>query len=78
MPDRFNADELTEIFASIDPTQVRMARDLLGGSGIESFIFDDDSSRMLGTTGAVPARLMVYAGDADEARLRLKELGFAN
>ena len=54
--DRPNADELTEVFTSIDPTQVRMAHDLLDGSGIETFIFDDDSSRMLGTTGAVPSR----------------------
>ena len=53
-----------------------MAHDLLDGSGIETFIFDDDSSRMLGSTGAVPSRLMVHAADADEARSRLKELGF--
>lgn len=53
-----------------------MAHDLLDGSGIETFIFDDDSSRMLGTTGAVPSRLMVYSEDADEARSRLTELGF--
>jgi hypothetical protein len=31
---------------------------------------------MLGTTAAVPARLMVHAADAAEARSRLKELGF--
>ena len=74
--DRPSADELTEVFTSIDPTQVRMAHDLLDGSGLETFIFDDDSSRMLGTTGAVPSRLMVYTEDADEARARLTELGF--
>jgi hypothetical protein len=76
MPDQINPDELTEVFASIDPMQVRMAHDLLDGSGIETFIFDDESSRMLGSTGAVPSRLMVHAADADEARSRLKELSF--
>ncbi len=55
-----------------------MAHDLLDGSGIETFIFDDDSSRMLGSTGAVPSRLMVHSADADEARARLKELGFVD
>jgi Putative prokaryotic signal transducing protein len=55
-----------------------MAHDLLDGSGIETFIFDDDSSRMLGSTGAVPSRLMVHSADADEARSRLKELGFVD
>jgi hypothetical protein len=76
MADQLNPDDLTEVFASIDPTQVRMAHDLLDGSGIETFIFDDDSSRMLGTTAAVPARLMVHAADAEEANSRLKDLGF--
>ena len=76
MADQVNADDLTEVFASIDSTQVQMAHDLLDGSGIETFIFDDDSSRMLGSTGAVPSRLMVHADDAEEARSRLKELGF--
>jgi hypothetical protein len=76
MADRLKPDDLVEVFASIDSTRVRMARDLLDGGGIETFIFDDDSSRMLGSTGAVPSRLMAHAGDADEARARLKELGF--
>jgi Putative prokaryotic signal transducing protein len=76
MADQVDADELTEVFASIDSTQVQMAHDLLDGSGIRTFIFDDDSSRMLGSTGAVPSRLMVNAADAEEARSRLKELGF--
>lgn len=76
MADQINAADLTEVFASIDSTQVRMAHDLLDGSGIQTFIFDDDSSRMLGSPGAVPSRLMVHATDADEARSRLKELGF--
>ena len=76
MADQLNPDDLTEVFTSIDPMQVRMAHDLLDGSGIETFVFDDDSSRMLGSTAAVPSRLMVHAGDATEACARLRELGF--
>ena len=68
--------ELEEIFASIDPTPVRMAHDYLTEAGIESFVFDAGSSRMLGTTAAVPARLMVYADTAKDARDRLKDLDF--
>jgi len=76
MAEQTSPDDLTEVFSSVDSTQVQMAHDLLDGSGIESFIFDDESSRLLGSTPAVTARLMVHAADADEARARLKELGF--
>ncbi|HKD67651.1 MAG TPA: DUF2007 domain-containing protein [Candidatus Binataceae bacterium] len=68
--------ELVEVLASIDPMQVRMAHDMLASNDIESFIFDEDSSRMLGSTAAVPARLMVHADARDEALRLLNELGF--
>ncbi len=68
--------ELVEVLASIDPMQVRMAHDMLASNGIESFIFDEDSSRILGTTAAVPARLMVHADARDEVLKLLKELDF--
>lgn len=68
--------ELRQVLASIDPLQVRMARDLLADGGIESFVFDAEASRMLGSAAAVPARLMVRAEDFDDALARLKELGF--
>jgi hypothetical protein len=64
------------VFTSIDPVQVRMAHDLLRQGGIEVFIFDDESSRMLGTTSAIEARLMVHKDCVEEARARLRELGF--
>ncbi len=70
-----NSPELVEVFASIDPTQMRIARDMLEGAGIECFVFDRESSRMLGTTAAVPTRLMVHSDRAAEARSRLKDLG---
>jgi Putative prokaryotic signal transducing protein len=68
--------ELEEIFTSIDPTPVRMAHDYLNDAGIESFVFDAGSSRLLGMTAAVPSRLMVHRDAAKDARERLKELGF--
>ena len=67
---------LETVFQSIDPVQVRMAQDLLQQGGIEAFIFDDESSRMLGSTSAIEARLMVHTDCAAEARSRLRELGF--
>jgi hypothetical protein len=69
-------DQLEEVFSSVDVTQVEIARDLLQGSGLDCFIFDADSSRMLGSTAAITARLMVHTDAATEARRRLKELGF--
>jgi hypothetical protein len=75
----FERDEppaLETVFQSIDPVRVRMAHDLLQQGGIEAFIFDDESSRMLGSTSAVEARLLVHTDCAMEARARLRELGF--
>jgi membrane protein DedA with SNARE-associated domain len=71
-----NPSELEEIFTSIDPTPIRMARDYLNEAGIESFVFDAGSSRLLGTTAAVPTRLMVHRDAARDARDRLNDLGF--
>ncbi len=68
--------DLEEVLVSMDSMQIQMARDLLEAGGIESFVFDGASSRMLGSTAAVPARLMVYAADGAEARARLRDLGF--
>lgn len=68
--------ELVEVLASIDPIPVRMAHDMLASNGIESFIFDEESSRMLGTTAAVPARLMVHRDVYDDVMKLLDELGF--
>jgi hypothetical protein len=55
-----------------------MAHDYLNEAGIESFVFDAGSSRLLGTTAAVPTRLMVHRDPAKAARDRLNELGFTD
>jgi hypothetical protein len=80
MPDKEMPDpsELEEIFASVDPTPVRMAHDYLNEAGIESFVFDAASSRMFGTTAGVPVRLMVHRDAVKDARDRLDELGFTD
>ena len=49
---------------------------MLQQGGIEAFIFDDESARMLGSTSAIEARVMVHADSVGEARSRLRELGF--
>jgi hypothetical protein len=70
------AEELEDVFTSIDPTRMQIARDFLIQAGIECYVFDSEASRMLGTTAAIPSRLMVHADAAEEARKRLSELGF--
>jgi hypothetical protein len=68
--------ELEEVFTCIDPTQAMMARDYLTSEGIEVFVTDEESSRMLGTTAAIQSRLLVHADAAEEARRILTDLGF--
>jgi hypothetical protein len=68
--------ELVEVFASIDAMQMRMARDLLEGSGVECFVFDRQNSRMFGSNPAFPIRLMVHRDHAEDAKKRLQDLGF--
>jgi Putative prokaryotic signal transducing protein len=70
------AEELEDVLTSIDPTRIQIARDFLTQAGIECYVFDSEASRMLGTTAAIPSRLMVHADAAEEARKRIKELGF--
>ena len=71
-----DTSELVEVFASIDPTQMRMARDLLEESGIECFVFDGENARMFGNSAAFPTRMMVHRDFAADAIARLKDLGF--
>lgn len=71
-------DELVEVYTDGDLVSLQIARDRLQSVGIEAFIFGAETARILGLYGgaAIPARLMVYADRAAEARDRLRELGF--
>ena len=71
-----DSEKLVEVFNSPDLTQVQIARDMLASNGIEAFVFDGETSRILHAYGALPARLLVYEDCLDEARDQLKELGF--
>lgn len=71
--------DLVAVYRNVDPVLVQIAQDFLRGAGIEAFVFDAETSRMLGMVrgrAAVPPRLMVYLDRAEEARERLQELGF--
>jgi hypothetical protein len=78
MPDKEELDltEFEEVFASIDSTQMLMAKDYLTNEGLQVFVADEEASRMLGSTSAVMSRLMVHADAVPEARRILKDLGF--
>ena len=78
MIDDAQASSLVEIFAHTDRMQIQIAHDLLESSGLDAFIFDGQTGAILGQYGGalIPARLMVYADCAAEARSRLKDLGF--
>ncbi len=68
------ADRLEAVFSDSDLVRLGIARDYLENAGLDAFIFDATFSQLYGA--AVPARLMVYADRAAEARDRLCELGF--
>ena len=72
-----NPNELVEVFDNIDTSLVLIARDALASVKIESFVFDVTTSGVLRTLSPLltPARLMVYADKAGEARECLRELG---
>jgi putative signal transducing protein len=78
IPSHRKRAELVTIYTNLDVMLLNMARDFLRDAGIEAFIFDAETSRILAFRGraAVPPRLLVYAERAAEAREVLKELDF--
>jgi arginine deiminase len=71
-----NPKRLATVFENIDASLVLIARDALKSAKIESFVLDANPSSILARVRLlVPARLMVYADVADQARECLRELG---
>ncbi len=70
-------ERLVSVLENIDPSLLWIARDELASVGIETFILGEITPRMIVITRmAMPARLMVYADKAEEARQCLRDLGF--
>lgn len=66
---------LEEILRSTDPVLISCAQALLKAEGIEAVLFDQHSSAIEGSIGAIPRRLMTLREDAAAARQLLREAG---
>ncbi|MEQ8710688.1 MAG: DUF2007 domain-containing protein [Rhodospirillales bacterium] len=63
---------MKELLRTNDPVELSFVQALLTDSGIESIVFDQHTSIMEGSIGAIPRRIMVI--DEDHARaVRLLE-----
>jgi len=78
MPPEREQAELVTIYTNLDVMLLHIARELLRDGGIEAYIFDAETSRILGMYGraAVPPRLMVFADRVESAREILSAQGF--
>lgn len=59
---------MEQLLRTNDPTEIAFAKALLQGEGIDCFELDVNISVLEGSIGILPRRLMVRAGDLDEAR----------
>ncbi len=66
---------MEEILRSTDPVLISCAQALLKAEGIEAVLFDQHSSAIEGSIGAIPRRLMTLREDAAAARQLLREAG---
>jgi len=66
---------MRELLRTNDPTIIAFATALLGGEGIECFVLDVNTSILEGSIGILPRRIMVLAGDLEEARIVLTDNG---
>jgi hypothetical protein len=71
-------NRLVSVFENVNGSLLWIARDELASVGVESFIIGENLARIAGSMlpSLFPARLMVYADKADEARQCLRDLGF--
>lgn len=66
---------MIELLRSNDPVLISFAVALLKEAGIEHALFDQNMSVMEGSLGILPRRMLVDAGQIDEARRILAEAG---
>lgn len=66
---------MRELLRTTDPTVIAFATALLRGEGIDCFPLDHNMSVLEGSIGILPRRLMVRAGDWDEAVAVLEDNG---
>jgi hypothetical protein len=66
-----NAVLMKELLRTNDPVRLSWLRALLKDSGVDSVVFDDHTSLVEGSIGAIPRRLMVAEQDYPRARALL-------
>jgi hypothetical protein len=65
------------IISSNDPVRLSYVTALLAEAGITALVFDEHTSAVEGSIGAIPRRLMVADEDARQALRLLREAGEA-
>ena len=67
---------MKELLRTVNPVDLSFAQNLLEQHGIQSFIFDTDTSVLEGSLGMlIPRRLMVADDHLDDARILLESEG---
>lgn len=69
---------MTELLRANDPVLLSAVEALLAAAGIATLRFDEFTSVLEGSIGALPCRLMVASEDAAPARALLREAGFGH
>ncbi len=66
---------MIEVLRTNDAVRLSWAEALLRGAGLEPVVLDVYASAVEGSISAIPRRLAVPEGDADQARRLLQEAG---
>lgn len=66
---------MVELFRSNDPVLLSYAVALLDGAAIDAVVFDQHTSILEGSIGAIPRRVMVEDAALPRARALLREAG---
>tara|TARA_R110000787_G_scaffold16622_66_gene51896 strand:+ start:21135 stop:21353 length:219 start_codon:yes stop_codon:yes gene_type:complete len=66
---------MKELLRTNDPVELSFVQALLKDSGIETIVFDQHTSIMEGSIGAIPRRIMVIDEDHHQATRLLENAG---